>query len=343
MRATSGNEALRQLLKREFAVMLLDVQMPGMSGYEVAALARADTTTREVPIIFVTAMHPTEEIVLRGYGSGAVDVLFKPIDPFILRSKVAVFLDLYAGRERKRIIETLEESLRARDEFLAIAAHELRTPLTAIQLEQEMILRRMRQRPTAFPDAKLVAMGEKAIRMTSRLERLVNTLLDVSRITTGRLSLELGTVDLVALARDVTAQFDEMLMRAGCVAEISSRAPTVIGRWDRARIEEVIGNLLANAVKFAPGSPIEISVTGDGDRARLAVRDHGIGIPPEDQARVFDRFERAVSSRNYGGLGLGLYITRRIVEAHGGSISLESTPGQGATFTVSLPVLACPR
>src|SRR5260221_7531262 len=131
VRASTGNEALRQLLKREFAVMLLDVQMPLMDGYEVARYARENPTTRDVPIIFVTAMDRTDENVLRGYGTGAVNYLFKPVNSQILRSKVRVFLDLYLSRERKRVIEELEESVRARDEFLIIASHELRTPLTA--------------------------------------------------------------------------------------------------------------------------------------------------------------------------------------------------------------------
>jgi signal transduction histidine kinase len=148
-------------------------------------------------------------------------------------------------------------------------------------------------------------------------------------------------VDLTAVTREVLDQFAAELARAGCATELEAPHP-VLGRWDPLRIEQVVANLLSNACKYGAGKPIRISVEVNGDRARLSVRDHGIGIAPADRERIFERFERAASARHYGGLGLGLYITRQVVEAHGGTIRVVSHTGAGSTFAVELP-LESPR
>jgi signal transduction histidine kinase/CheY-like chemotaxis protein len=500
VRASSGNEALRQLLRREFAVMLVDVQMPEMDGYEVARHARANPATREVPIIFVTAMHESEEHILRGYDTGAVDFLFKPINAYILRSKVQVFLELWASRRRledeiaahkktlaeletfnysishdlratvmiERVAELIvpaladacvvtldaaatpdgqgavaaahrdperaallrglelrlpappalqpevdparlaagaaaeealrglgvrslmvvplpargrnlgtiallssdparrgtpadlglaeelgrraalaidnallyaqaQEAIRLRDEFLSVASHELRTPLTSLQLRQQSLLRVLERDPELAHRRDVMEKLEMAVGKAARLGQLIESLLDVSRIAAGLLAVELEEMDLGAVVAEVAHDFDDAASSAGCPIELRLE-PGVIGRWDRTRIEQIASNLIGNAVKFGEGNPIEVTVSRDGGFAVLSVRDRGIGVPAEQQRRIFDRFERAVPARNYGGLGLGLYITRRVVEAHGGSVSVSGDHGKGATFTVRLPL-----
>ena len=183
---------------------------------------------------------------------------------------------------------------------------------------------------------------ELASRQGARLTRLIDDLLDVSRLDAGRLPLELTVVELGALVREVVSRFEADLARSGCTVSLRGGAP-VVGSWDRSRLDRIVTNLLSNAIKFGAGKPIELFVSAERGVARLAVRDHGIGIDPAQLGRIFGRFERAVSERHYGGLGLGLYISRRIAEEHGGSIRCESQPGAGATFTVELPCAGAAR
>lgn len=236
--------------------------------------------------------------------------------------------------DKSRLYQKAQEAVSLRDEFLTIAAHELRTPLTVLHLQLQVLWRAMEQRVN--PDQALKEKFASAQRQTERLHKLVESLLDVSRITAGRLQFDLQEVDLSELARQVVAQFQEEATRAECQLLLHAETP-VLGRWDRLRIEQVLVNLLSNAFKYAPGKPVTVSVEGKGELARLMVSDQGIGIPAEDQARIFGRFERAVSSRHYGGLGLGLFVSQRFVEGHGGSIEVTSRPGVGSTFTVWLP------
>jgi len=232
-----------------------------------------------------------------------------------------------ADEERLRLVQA-QEAIRMRDEFLVIAAHELKTPLTALGLQLQKL-----QRLGAPQDSVGVAL-----RSARRLGALVDTLLDVSRIAAGTLNIEVQECDLAELTRDVRERWREEASRAGCEVSIDAPAP-VRGRWDPLRIDQVIENLLGNAIKYAPGKPVRISVAPRGDRAELTVTDEGPGVPAGAEVRIFHRFERAADMRNYGGLGLGLYIARQNVEAHGGTISVESgAAGKGATFRVSLPV-----
>ncbi len=228
-----------------------------------------------------------------------------------------------------------QAEVRERDEFLSIASHELRTPVTALQLQLQMLQRAAERSLSTLPDL-LAGKVDGLEKQCRRIGVLVNELLDVSRMRLGRLELRLEEVDLAELAAETLGDLREQVRSAGCTVRLDAAA-TAVGQWDRLRVEQVFTNLLANAIKFGQGNPIEVRVTADPDTAHLAVADHGIGIAAEHQVRVFDRFERAVSSANFGGLGLGLYISRQIVEAHGGAIRLESVAGEGTTFTVDLP------
>jgi signal transduction histidine kinase len=174
-------------------------------------------------------------------------------------------------------------------------------------------------------------------RQLARLGHLVDELLDVTRLNAARLTLSRAPVDLAALSREVVERMSQQLADARCHVELDLDEP-VVGRWDPSRLEQVLMNLLSNAMKYGAGGLVQVSVRRQGDRALLVVRDHGMGIAEADQARIFERFERAVSVRNFGGLGLGLYIARSIVAAHGGSVRVESKPGAGATFIVELPL-----
>jgi two-component system sensor kinase FixL len=207
--------------------------------------------------------------------------------------------------------------------------------VTALQLQLQMLNRVAQRADAPVPEALLDKM-EALERQTRRITLLVNELLDVSRMRLGRLELKLEDMDLSEVAREALAGLREELERTGSRIALRADRPAS-GRWDRLRIEQVITNLLVNAVKFGEGKPIALAVDVDDGLARLTVADQGIGIAPEHQERVFGRFERAVPSQHFGGLGLGLYIAREIVEAHGGTIRLASAPGSGSTFTVELP------
>jgi signal transduction histidine kinase len=248
-------------------------------------------------------------------------------------SVVMPFLDV---TQLKRVEGQLQSAVAARDEFLSIASHELRTPLTALQLELQGLQKRLGRGETMTSE-QLSHRLETAIRQVNRLGKLVNSLLDISRLTAGRIDLQIAEVDLAEVAREVTARLAKEATQAGCSLGCTAGEEPATGQWDRLRLEQIVSNLVSNAIKYGGGRPIEVAVEHDGTRARLRVSDRGIGIAPEDQARIFDRFERAVSERHYGGFGLGLWIVRQIVHALQGGIWVQSRVGEGATFIVELP------
>ena len=243
--------------------------------------------------------------------------------------------------ENARLYGDAQAAVAARDEFLSIASHELRTPLTALRLALENMRRvSTREALERLPPAHVARVLATAERQGQRLEKLVTGLLDVSRIHMGRLELELEEVDLAQAVAEAVSQVEDEAVQAG--SEVTARGGPVLGRWDRLRVSQVVTNLLSNAVKYGAGKPVAVTWGERGGTAWLEVRDSGIGIEPADQRQIFERFERAVSSRNYGGLGLGLYIVKRIVEAHGGTVGVESVPGSGALFRVELPQSPAP-
>ena len=234
--------------------------------------------------------------------------------------------------EDARLYGEATEAVRLRDDFLSVAGHELKTPLSALRLQLQLIMRQMRAEAP-----EMTQRLAKAERSAERLTALVDELLDAGRITSGRLKLEREELELGGLVRDTVGRMSESLARAGNEVRVVVEAP-VPGRWDRVRLEQVVSNLLSNAARYGAGKPVEVRVeTGPEGRACLSVKDEGIGIAPADQPRIFERFERAVTDAHCHGLGLGLWITREIVESHGGQIGVRSAPGQGSTFTVELP------
>ena len=238
--------------------------------------------------------------------------------------------------EQLRLLRETQEAVHTRDEFLSVAAHELRTPLTALRLRVQGVNSELRTGRASSPERLHQALTS-ADRQVERLASLVDTLLDVSQLENEALQLELDEVDLAAVVREAVIRSELEAQRAGCRLVLSCLLSTP-GRWDRVRMAQAVKHLLANAMKFGPGQPVEVSLESQSDTAVLQVRDHGIGIAPERMEGLFQRFERAVSARHYGGLGLGLYRVRRIVEAHGGAVTVASAPGQGSTFRVHLPL-----
>ena len=239
--------------------------------------------------------------------------------------------------DNARLYREAQEAIRLRDEFLSIASHELKTPLTPLSLKLQAIDRAAALHPDS-PLTPLVRSHVAAgLRQVRRLAALMVDLLDVSRIVSGSFLLKRERVDLMAVVHEVTALFVPRAQQQGSVLRVSAEG-SLLGQWDRTRLEQVVANLLDNALKYGSGSPVDVSVTVEPDVVRLSVRDQGIGIAPEQVGRIFDRYARAVSERNYGGLGLGLYITRTIVESEGGRVWVESQLGQGSTFRVELPL-----
>ncbi|PTL79536.1 ATP-binding protein [Vitiosangium sp. GDMCC 1.1324] len=239
--------------------------------------------------------------------------------------------------ENARLYQEARAAIHLRDEFLSVASHELKTPLTPLNLKLQMLAREARRQPES-PCRRIVedyvAIGSKQVK---KLSELVSDLLDVSRIAGGRLRVEFEEVDLGPLIREVVARHEPEAARVGSSLVLEAEE-SLVGCWDRLRLEQVITNLVDNAIKYGAGTPVHVHLYANAGQVHLDVRDEGIGIAPEYQSRIFDRFGRAVSERHYGGLGLGLYITRTIVEAMSGSIRVESMPGQGATFRVVLPL-----
>jgi signal transduction histidine kinase len=241
------------------------------------------------------------------------------------------------AEENGKLYAEAREAVRARDDFLSVASHELKTPLTPLRLRLQGLRREVEGgEQESVPRERVVRAARGAEQQLHKLAVLVDALLDVSRLTQGRLALSWEELDLAEVVGEVVERFAQQAAKVGCEVEVRAEGP-VMGRWDRTRLEQVVTNLLSNALKYGAGRPVHVAVEGEAERAVLVVSDEGIGISPEAQERIFGKFERAVSGRHYGGLGLGLYITRQIVQALGGTIAVESEPGQGATFRVVLP------
>jgi signal transduction histidine kinase len=392
--ARSGLEALERLMKAEFAVVLLDVSMPDMDGFEAARLIHEHPRFEKTPIIFVTGVHVTELDRLKGYKVGAVDYVSIPVVPEILRSKVAVLVELYCKRrelqelnrnlaqanaqlaqanttlqaektreletlncilqhantelaaanrslqsevtERARVELALKEADRHKDEFLAMLAHELRNPLAPIHNAVQL----MRRKPAADP---LVARSREIIeRQLAHLTRLVDDLLDVSRITRGKINLAKEVIDLPTLVARAVETAQPLIEEHGHELTVEIPSDTVAVLGDPTRLTQALANVLSNAAKYTdPGGRITISARPDGPEIEVRVRDTGIGIPAELLPLIFNLFTQLDHSagRAQSGLGIGLALVRRLIEMHGGSVTAHSNgPGQGSEFVIRLPL-----
>lgn len=254
-----------------------------------------------------------------------------PHRPGLDELSMVTFVDMTGQR---RAEGELRDAVRARDELFSVATHELKDPLFSLQLSIQL-LRQVSENDGAVPPhvTQHLEVGERQI---GRLARLIDNMLDVARIAHGRIELEIEPLDLSELAQQVVTRFADQAGSNGTMLT-AEPSPPLVGRFDRLKIEQVIANLLSNAIKYGDGKPIRVRVRGEADRAVVEVEDQGAGIAPEDRERIFDRFQRASSGHRQASLGLGLYIVRSLVEAHGGAIAVRSEPGRGSTFVVTIP------
>jgi signal transduction histidine kinase len=341
--ARSGEQALNLMLEHAFALAILDVQMPGMNGFELAELMRGTERTRTIPIVFVSAGGRELNYAFRGYESGAVDFLYKPLDPHTVRSKVSVFVELF--RQRKELQEAkaqLQRAVGMRDDFMSMIAHELRNPLNSVFL-QAQLRRKMLAAPKPPDPHTMLKMVERDERQIRSMVRLLDDMLDVSRARTGNLAIVPAPFDLAASATAVVDAIQDLARNQGVTVTLAAPdALPCVG--DEFRIEQVITNLLTNALRYGDGKPVAVTVgiREQEPEAFVSVRDQGMGVAPEDQERIFEQFERTEGAAQVAGLGLGLYIARQIAQAHQGRLEVRSARGEGAEFILSLPLPADP-
>ncbi|MCU1279861.1 MAG: response regulator receiver sensor hybrid histidine kinase [bacterium] len=354
VRAASGEQALLCLLQEDFALILMDGQMPGMDGFQTAALIKQRERTRDIPLMFVSAIYKDLGYATRGYAVGAVDYIVKPFEPELMRAKVSAIIAEHNRRERlkaqaralltqeRRVLSeqaartAAESANRLKDEFIAVVSHELRTPLNAI-LGWAELLRAGKVAGDTMPKA-----FDAIHRNAHAQKELVEDLLDISRITSGKLRLERKACDVAALIADEAESARQAARARDVGIELALEPCRAV--CDPERLKQIVSNLVGNAVKFsAAGGQIELRLTTAADHFTLEVADRGIGIPAEALPHVFEAFWQAEPSltRRHGGLGLGLSIVRRLVELHGGIISVTS-PGEGlgTTFRVVMPITA---
>ncbi len=342
LKARSGEEALELLLVQDVALALLDVQMPGMDGFQLAEFMRGAERTRHVPIVFVTAGAADAQRRFRGYGAGAVDFIQKPIETDILRSKVDVFVDLYSQRRQitaqRDALEAYANALKIADrnknQFLAVLGHELRNPVMALGAGLN-ILKRQTEGPMSL------RVRDEMGRQVAHLDRLVEDILDISRIDQGKISLRVEPVELTEiLAFAVEASRPQIEARRHVLIEDIVAGPVRLNA-DATRLAQVVSNLLNNAAKYTPdGGEIRLSARVAGGFVDIVVADNGIGVPDDMKSKIFELFAQVTpgAGRALEGLGIGLALVKQLVELHGGSITLESPgAGQGSRFTVRLP------
>lgn len=345
LKARSGDEALELLLVHDFALALLDVQMPGMDGFQLAEFMRGHSGARHIPIIFVTAGSADARRRFRGYEAGAVDFIQKPIEPDVLRSKAGVFFDLYAQRRQilaqRDELEAYAEALRTvdrrRNDFIAILGHELRNPVMALRAGFELMRRQ--------GDAERVAsIRDRMEVQVHHLSRLVEDLLDVARIDQGKISLQMERVEIQNILRSAVDTATPKIEAGGHQLTLDLPEQAVWLDADFTRIAQVVSNLLANAAKYTPSQGhIRLSAARRADMIEIDVIDNGVGVPEEMQSRIFDLFAQSdgPDARSRDGLGIGLALVKQLVELHGGAISLKSEGvGAGSRFTVRLPAAA---
>jgi signal transduction histidine kinase len=375
VRASSGPEALRQVLVLDFAVMLLDVQMPGMNGFEVAEIIKSRERSRTIPIIFLSAINKEDAYVFKGYSMGAVDYVFKPFNPDVLRSKVAVFVDLFVKqRELQRQGDLLRDSQKRELELehrTSLLEAEARSAAKLSQLNEELYRRQIaleqamgaRNRFYASMSHELrtpinAVIGystimldniygplnakqkeglQRTLKAARHLLELVNDVLDLSKIEAGKIELSLQPVMFPSLIEDLFVTVRPLADEYGSTLSLDSEGEHFNIVSDPRRVRQILLNLLSNAIKFGEGKPIRVRCKQNEDKsAEIEVIDQGVGIAQDDIARIFEEFVQ-VSESKQPGTGLGLPISRRLAQLLDGSLAVRSVPGEGSTFRLTLP------
>ena len=339
--ASSGEEALKKVLKQSYVLIILDVQMPGMDGFEVAENIKSYSKARETAIIFLSAANTEAKFIKQGYSSGGLDYITKPVEMNILLLKVKTFYRIYEQSRRlnemqQTLLEEIEirkDAERKKDEFISVASHELKTPLTSIKGYLQLLERSIDKGDGVVVKKQL----NKVQHQVEKLNTLVADLLDISKIENGELKFNKKEFSIDELLDNLI----ETLQQTNPDFTITKSASVGINIFaDEMRVEQVIVNFVTNAIKYSPGTnEIEAIVKICDDRIYIAIRDHGIGVPPEHLKNVFDKFYRAEeTSLRFQGLGIGLYISRQIIERHGGEIGVKSVSGEGSEFYFYLPI-----
>ncbi|HEY3817713.1 MAG TPA: hybrid sensor histidine kinase/response regulator [Polyangiaceae bacterium] len=321
--ARSGTEALELLLTHDVALALLDVEMPEMDGFALAELMRGSARTRHVPIIFVTANPFEQRRVFQGYDAGAVDFLIKPLEPQVLRHKTATFFELHRQRQ------AIAEMLRLNETFVAAVGHDLRNPLNAVLFSADLLARNS-------PDADAKRAGERIRSSALRMARIIDDLFDLARARLGHgLPIDRKRADPRAIVERIVVE-QQVASRGRSITLTAEPCPE--GEWDPTRIEQVVSNLVGNAVRHGdPEEPVSVDVAPRDDGVCITVHNGGC-IPADLVPRIFMPFVLRDGHSNDGGLGMGLYIVEQIVLAHRGRVDVRSTPQEGTTFSVQLPL-----
>ncbi len=336
--ARSGREALRKLLQEDFALILLDVRMGEMDGFETAALIRQRRASEHTPIIFLTAFDQAELDMTRGYSLGAVDFIFSPVVPEVLRAKAAVFVELHhKTAEVRELYAAAQESSRSKSEFLNMAAHELRTPLSVVAGYLALLAEGSLGAPPPTWQMPLEMLNSK----TSELNRIVDDLLLASRMDVGALSGRTVIFDLRDAVRSAIKRVEPRALLLKAEISLEGGKETLPVEADPEHVGRIIDNLLNNALTYCSTTPVVALKLANPDAPTLSVRDNGVGIPAGKREVVFERFVR-LDDNALGpvpGTGLGLYISRELARRHGGSLELEEPPPeQGSVFTLRLPL-----
>jgi signal transduction histidine kinase len=335
--ARSGTQALELLLRHEFALAIIDVHMPEMDGFELAELLRGTERCKHLPIIFATAAPREQHRVFKGYESGAVDFLFKPIDPHVLRHKAEVFFELFRQRqqlsrevsERERLLRETRETLHLNEMFTAVLGHDLRTPLNAVVAGASLLTQMQ-----AEPHAKDVA--ERILSSGRRMTEMIDQLLDLSRARlSGGFAIVRAPMDLKALLERIVAEVQATAPQRRIALETAGE---LTGDWEEGRLGQLLSNLLTNAIRHGAEGTISVYASGtEPDHISFSVQNSG-AIAPHVRERLFDPFRAGGDPlTRSGGLGLGLFIVKQIVEAHGGNIAVSSSAADGTRFEVQLP------
>ena len=338
--AYSGEEALKKMLKKDYSLVILDVQMPVMDGFELADILSGSQKTKETPIIFLSAVNTDKKFIARGYATGAIDYIVKPFDPDILLLKIKTFVRLYnQARELNSIQQNLLKEIEVRkaaeqqkDDFIAMVSHELKTPLTSLKGYLQLMI----MQTDNLSKTETLTYLDTANRQANKLNSLVNDLLDISKIENGKLKFNLRTFNFQQLLENTIRMMK--LVNANSNIILNSNISADI-EGDEMRLEQVLINYLSNAIKYSPKNH-DILVTGEQTEKfiKVVVTDKGIGIPADMHKKLFDKFFRVDAPGHFQGMGIGLYICAEIIQRHGGEYGVDSKPGAGSSFYFTLPL-----